>query len=193
MPKIIFRYGTMNSSKTANLLMIAHNFKSQNKNVFLIKPDCDTRFENDIIKSRALDTLFKADLIMTKEISDINIYLEKYDNIQCILVDECQFLSFDNINSFRKINLNIPIICYGLRTDYKTNLFEGSKRLLEIADEIEETKTICVNCSKKAIINAKYYIDKNTNNKCIIKEGTDDIELGYEDKYQSLCWNCWII
>ena len=190
MTKLIFRYGTMNSSKTANLLMIAHNFMSQNKNVFLIKPDCDTRFGNDIIKSRAFDTSFKVDLIMTKEISDINIYLEKYDNLQCILVDECQFLSVDNINAFRKINLNIPIICYGLRTDYKTNLFEGSKRLLEIADEIEEIKTVCVNCSKKAIINSKYYIDKNTN-KFIIKEGTNDIDLGSEDKYQSLCWNCW--
>ena len=190
MTKIIFRYGTMNSSKTANLLMIAHNFMSQNKNVFLIKPDCDTRFGNDIIKSRAFDTSFKVDLIMTKEISDINIYLEKYDNLKCILVDECQFLSIDNINAFRKINLNIPIICYGLRTDYKTNLFEGSKRLFEIADEIEEIKTICVNCSKKAIINSKYYIDKNTN-KCIVKEGTNDIDLGFEDKYQSLCWNCW--
>lgn len=190
MTKLIFRYGTMNSSKTANLLMIAHNFMSQNKNVFLIKPDCDTRFGNDIIKSRAFDTSFKVDLIMTKEISDINIYLEKYDNLQCILVDECQFLSVDNINAFRKINLNISIICYGLRTDYKTNLFEGSKRLLEIADEIEEIKTVCVNCSKKAIINSKYYIDKNTN-KFIIKEGTNDIDLGSEDKYQSLCWNCW--
>jgi thymidine kinase len=189
MPKIIFRYGTMNSSKTANLLMVAYNYSAQDKQVFVIKPECDTRFGSDTIKSRAFENGIKADLMINPELEDINEYINVYEKLECILVDECQFLSSKNIEALRFVKRDVPIICYGLRTDYRSKLFPGSQRLMEIADTIEEIKTVCVCCSNKAIINAKYYIDKD--NKIFIREGTSEIDLGGEEKYQPLCWKCW--
>jgi len=189
MSKLTFRYGTMNSSKTANLIMVAHNYYSQDKQVFLIKPDCDTRFGNDMIKSRAFEKGLKADLILSPYTDDINTYINKYEKLECILVDECQFLSVENIEALRNINLNIPVICYGLRTDYRSKFFPGAQRLMEIADSIEEIKTICVFCSNKAIINSKYYVQENK--QYTIKDGNTQIDLGGNEKYQPLCWNCW--
>jgi len=189
MSKLTFRYGTMNSSKTANLIMVAHNYYSQDKQIFLIKPDCDTRFGNDMIKSRAFEKGLKADLILSPYTNDINTYINNYEKLECILVDECQFLSVENIEALRNINLNIPVICYGLRTDYRSKLFPGAQRLMEIADSIEEIKTVCVFCSNKAIINSKYYVQENK--QYIIKDGNIQIDLGGNEKYQPLCWNCW--
>jgi thymidine kinase len=183
--KLYFRYGAMNSSKTANLLMVAYNYKQQGKKVLLIKPAIDSRFDSKLIKSRS-GIECNADYVLEKNDSTlINIdgfYLEE---ISAILVDEAQFLTKEQVDSLRELTTYVPVICYGLRTDYKTNLFEGSKRLLEVADTIEEIKTICNFCEKKAIINMKYNGNK------IIKDGTDEIELGAEDKYLGVCWNCW--
>ena len=183
--KLYFRYGSMNSSKTANLLMVAYNYKQQGKKVLLIKPEIDSRFDSKIIKSRSglecdADYILERDDSSLKHIDDFVI-----EEISAVLVDEAQFLSKGQVDALRKLTLYVPVICYGLRTDYKTNLFEGSKRLLEIADTIEEIKTICNFCAKKAIINMKY------NGRKIIKDGTDEIELGSEDKYLGVCWNCW--
>jgi thymidine kinase len=190
MPKIIFRYGTMNSSKTANLLMVAYNYQVQNKAIFLIKPSCDTRDSENKIFSRAFKEGVSCNLIITPEIDDINPYLPKDINIACILVDECQFLSSININALRTINQNVPIICYGLRTDFTTKLFPGSMRLFEIADTIEEIKTVCVNCNHKAIINSKFTIKEN-GTKEILYSG-NQFDLGGEEKYEPVCWNCWV-
>ena len=186
MPKLYFRYGTMNSSKSSNLLMVAYNYISQCRKIILIKPKCDTRFgKNEIISSRALEGI-KADILL--EPDTCNFYIE--NGVECVLVDECQFLSEKNVEGLRLISQIIPVICYGLRTDYKGKLFIGSKRLMEIADEIEEIKTICINCNNKAIMNAKYY--RNSDGKKIItKEGNNVIELGSEEKYQPMCWKCW--
>jgi len=186
MPKLYFRFGTMNSSKTANLLMVAHNYKSQNKKVLLIKPKCDDRFGTEMIVSRAGPSA-KADILMTPEMKTLSIDTDTL----CILVDEVQFLSEENINLLREISLKIPVICYGLRTDYQSKLFPGSKRLMEIADSIEEIKTTCVLCLNKAIINAKFYYDEELAIKKILKEGSSDIDLGAENKYQAMCWKCW--
>jgi thymidine kinase len=184
MPKLYFRYGTMNAAKTANLLMVNYKYTSQNKKTLLIKPYVDTRFGHNIIKSRALTTEINADITL-KHDDDLS-YL-KPDDISCILVDECQFLSTKNIDDLRALTQYCPVICYGLKTDFKSHLFEGSKRLLEIADTIEEIKSICSKCcTNKSTINAKF-----VNNK-IIKTGTEIIDIGAEDKYISLCWNCWI-
>ncbi len=183
--KLYFRYGAMNSSKTANLLMVAHNYKQQGKKAIVIKPKIDIRFESRLVKSRCgLECV--ADFVIDKNDStlekiDTNIIKES----SVILVDEAQFLTTDQVNRLRVISLNIPVICYGLRTDYKTNLFEGSKRLLEIADTIEEIKTICYFCTKKAIINLKHVDGK------IVKEGSDEYDLGTEEKYLGSCWSCW--
>lgn len=202
MPKLYFRYGTMNSSKTANLIMVAHNYKSRNRNVIVLKPAIDSRFSEECIVSRALGEL-KCNAILKKDDNVITVVMNVlkelstsssqnilhdllYDTtIDCILVDECQFLTTTQVDELRKLTSNYPVICYGLRTNYKGYLFEGSKRLMELADSIEEVKTVCSNCNKKAIMNAKIV------NGLIIKDGDKEIELGAEELYKPLCWNCW--
>jgi len=181
MPKLYFRYGTMNSSKTANLLMVAHNYDNQQRNCLLLKPKLDTRFGADTVNSRA-GLSRKCDYLIDGEfdISTIDV-----KDVSCILVEECQFLDPIHIDQLRTLTEFTPVICYGLRTDYKTNLFAGSKRLLELADSIEEIKTVCVQCGKKAIINAKF-IDNG-----IVKEGSSEPDLGAEEKYIAMCWSCW--
>ena len=187
MPKLYFRYGTMNSSKTANLLMVAHNYLAQGKEVLLVKPEIDTRFGTESISSRAVDGM-KAHIILSET---TEIQLEQCEGIHCILVDEAQFLSEYNINNLRMLTEKVPVICYGLRTDYRTRLFSGSKRLMEIADTIEEIKTVCVECDRKAIINAKFRW-RNSSDKEILHDGSSKLELGAEEKYQPMCWKCWI-
>jgi thymidine kinase len=180
----------MNSSKTANLLMVAHNYKNQNKKVILIKPKCDTRFGENNIKSRAFENGMEADIILDPKDNNLEQYLLLFKNPVAILVDECQFLSRANIDCLRNCNLDIPVICYGLRTDYTGQLFSGSLRLMAIADTIEEIKTVCVWCNNKATINAKYLVDES-GNKTVIRNGSTEIDLGAEEKYIPLCWNCW--
>ena len=106
-----------------------------------------------------------------------------------MLVDEAQFLSEKNVEALRALTKQIPVICYGLRTDYRSRLFTGSKRLLELADVIEEIKTICVKCDRKAIINSKFYTDNV--NRIIVRDGSEEPDLGAEEKYQPMCWKCW--
>lgn len=182
--KLYFRFGTMSSSKTANLLMVAHNYKVQNKTVLLIKPHLDDRFGSDIIKSRAgLEQ--KADIVLNTTSNLIKDYNIDYNKYCAVLVDEVQFLTEEHIEQLRIITQYVPVICYGLKNDYKTRLFPGSKRLIELADTIEEVKTVCTFCNKKSTINMKYSDGK------ILKEGSDLIDLGTEDKYLSSCWYCW--
>ena len=182
--KLYFRYGCMNSSKTANLLMIAHNYESQNKKILLLKPSIDTR--NKKVESRS-GISRKVDIFVNEEIDLTGIDLS---GIVCILVDEVQFLTGKHVEQLRYLTRYLPVICYGLKTDYRTKLFPGSKRLIELADSIEEIKTICVECGKKSIINAKFFKDLE-GKKNIIKDGDSAIDVGYEEKYQSMCWNCW--
>ena len=185
MPKLYFRYGAMNSSKTANLLMVSHNYRSQGKTVILIKPAIDTRFGTDTINSRTgLSERVHVFVDINTNLSNLNI-----KDVDCILVDECQFLCPEHIDQLRQLSLQVPVICYGLRTDYRAKLFPGSQRLLELADNIEEIKTICVKCNKKAIINAKFI--KQNNEIIIIKDGSELPDLGDEDKYQPMCWKCY--
>lgn len=188
MTKLHFRYGTMNSSKTANLLMTAHNYISQGRKVLIIKPQCDTRWGDTMVKSR-VGCSMKADIILAPDVTNISSFLV---NINCILVDEAQFLSADNVNMLRGISMTIPVICWGLRTDFTTKLFTGSKRLMEVADSIQEIKTICIGCERKAIVNAKFQMDPENASKFIIKDGGgNQFDLGAEEKYQPMCWQCW--
>lgn len=184
----------MNSSKTANLLMVAHNYISQNRKVLLIKPQCDTRWGTEgetynLISSR-VGTSMKADIVLTPDVTNISAFLV---DVSCVLVDEAQFLSTDNINMLRNIAMTIPVMCWGLRTDYTTKLFEGSKRLMEVADSIQEVKTICVGCERKSIVNVKFTIDQEAEGKIIVKnnDSKNQVDLGSEDKYQPMCWQCW--
>lgn len=184
MPKLYFRYGTMNSSKTMNLLMVAHNFEEQKKTVIVLKPMIDTRFGVDNIKSRT-GMNRKADYLLSPDKGIPDELWKCIYTTSCILVDEAQFLTPKQVDELRTISLHKPVICYGLRTDYRSELFPGSKRLMELADSIEEIKTICTYCMKKAIINMKHI-----NNKAV-KTGDGTPDLGCEEKYLPVCWKCW--
>lgn len=182
MAKLYYRYGTVSSAKTLNLLAVAHNYRKQGKKILLIKPELDTRFGKDKIKSRAgLEK--EADLLVKP---DTELDFEMFANVSCVLVDEAQFLSEYLINQLRQITivLHIPVICYGLRSDFKSKLFEASKRLMEIADSIEEIKCTCNFCNKKAVMNLKHVDGKAT------VEGPS-VQLGCEELYFPVCFNCY--
>lgn len=158
--KLIFHYGTVSSSKTLNLLAMAHNYDTVGWHVVVVKPAVDTRSE--LIETRAHVPPRKADIIL-KDTDSFYDYVSIINDADVILVDECQFLTIDQVNELREISItkDIDVLCFGLRTDYNLNLFEASKRLFELADEITEIKTICSVCGKKAGYNAKVSVDHN--------------------------------
>ncbi|MGH2638954.1 MAG: thymidine kinase [Rhabdochlamydiaceae bacterium] len=182
MAKLYFRHGTVGSAKTLNLLAVAHNYRQQGKEVLLLKPEMDTRFGKDQIQSRA-GLHMHADILVgpITNLLDLN-----FNNISCLLVDEVQFLSMEHVDQLREITLmkNIPIICYGLRTDFRTKLFPGSLRLMEVADSIEEVKATCFFCNRKSIMNIKHLNGKAT------LEGPT-VQLGAEEKYLPVCYHCY--
>ncbi|MBC7534035.1 MAG: thymidine kinase [Oligoflexus sp.] len=182
MAKLYFRFGTVGSAKTLNLLAVAHAYQQQNKKAFLIKPRIDTRFGEEFIGSRA-GLIQPADLLVDE---DSVIPIDVLSGCHCILVDEVQFLAEPLIEQLRAIasDLNIPVICYGLRTDFRSRLFVGSKRLMELADAIEEVKTTCSFCNHKAIFNLKLSDGKPTLDGPVI-------ELGKEETYIPACSNCY--
>ena len=182
MAKLYFRYGTVGSAKTLNLLAVTHNYQQQNKKVFLLKPRLDDRFGANEVTSRAGLTKTADILISADTVFDVR----EFTGVDCILVDEAQFLTKSIIDQFRAIASiqNIPVICYGLRTDFRGNLFEGSKRLFEVADSIEEVKTTCTYCNRKAIFNLKLVDGKPT-----LTGPT--IELGAEERYSPTCSTCY--
>ncbi|MEN9343504.1 MAG: Thymidine kinase [Chlamydiota bacterium] len=182
MAKLYFRYGTVGGAKTLNLLAVAHNYKQQGKSIILIKPAMDTRFGTENIRSRA-GLEMTADILVHKE-TDLLTY--QWEGIDCVLVDEAQFLSGYHIEQLRDLTIshNIPVICYGLRTDFKTHLFEGSRRLMELADAIEEVKATCHYCNRKSIVNLKH----------VNGEATLDgpvVQLGAEERYYPACFSCY--
>lgn len=185
MAKLHFRYGCVGSAKTLNLLAVAHNYRSQGKSVYIIKPSIDTRFGVDIVASRA-GLSAQADFVLDDDDSILQAEEWETKAISCILVDECQFISTYNIDGLRTISayLDIPVICYGLRTNFKGELFPASKRLFELADEITELKTVCTYCERKAVMNLKF-VDGDV---CL--DG-DDIELGCEELYKPVCSTCY--
>jgi thymidine kinase len=191
MPKLYYRYGTVGSSKTLELLRVAYNYTQQGKNVILIKPKIDTRFGENIIKTRI--GLSQEANIITENHTDIKEEVIKYinnknENISCILVDEVNFMSKKNILSLRDTvtSLGIPVIGYGIKTDYMGELFEGSAYMLSLADTIEEIKITCQYCNSKAIMNLKLHEGKP------VKSGSKDPDLGCEEKYVPVCYRHFI-
>lgn len=161
MSKIYYRYGTMNSAKTMNLLTAVHSYEETNRKCLLLKPALDTRDKN-VIKSRA--GLVKKCITFEKEQNLISLVLNhlaliKYNNknLDAIFIDEVQFCTEDQILQLVKISMNfdIPILCYGLKSDYTGNLFPAISKLMVYADRIEEIKTVCAFCDKKAIMNLR--------------------------------------
>ena len=181
MSKLYFRYGVVGSSKTTCLLTVHHNYQRQGKNVLLIKPKMDTRSGDMVYSRTGLQT--KADILLDNG-DDLIALVEERKNIDCILVDEAQFIKSDHILQLRYITIayNIPCICFGLRTTYQGVLFEGAYTLLALADSIEEIKNTCWMCGKKAIMNLKCIDGKAT------MEGDDSPDLGFEEKYLPVCF-----
>ena len=183
MAKLYFKYGAMGSSKTANALITKFNYEERGMKVWLIKPALDDRDGVAAVRSRI--GLSANAYVMQ---ADTNIYEEykKYSDCDVIIADECQFLTPAQIDDLRKIvdELDIPVLCYGLRTDFLTKLFPGSLRLFEVADSITEIKTIC-ECGKKAIVNAR--IDGEGK---VVTEG-GQILIGGNDSYIAMCHSCW--
>jgi thymidine kinase len=182
MAKLYFRHGTVGSAKTLNLLAVAHNYRQQGKWVVLLKPKLDTRFGEQSIRSRA-GLEMTADILVDEATDLLNL---KWEGVNCILVDEAQFLSAHHIEQLRKLTLlkDLPVICYGLRTDFKSHLFEGSLRLMELADSIEEVKATCHYCNRKSIMNLKH-----VNGKAVTAGPT--VEMGAEEKYYPVCYRCY--
>jgi len=153
MAKLYFRYGAMSSAKTLNLLACAHSYEVQKKQVRVMKPKLDIRFGAGAVRSRAgLDR--EADRLLT---DDSVFEAEMFKGVSCVLVDEAQFLHPRVIEGLRSVaaDFGVPVICYGLRTDFRSQLFPGAKRLMELADTIEEVKTTCAYCNRKATMNQK--------------------------------------
>lgn len=182
MAKLYFRYGSVGSAKTLNLLAVAHNYRQQGKKILLLKPKMDTRFGADQIKSRA-GLEMAADILVDADTKLLELNLE---GVSCILVDEAQFLNRSVIEQLRYITLlkGIPVICYGLRTDFRTHLFEGASRLMELADSIEEVKATCHYCNRKSIMNIKH-VDG------VATVDGPTVQLGAEEKYYPVCFSCY--
>ena len=182
MAKLYFRYGTVGSAKTLNLLAVAHNYGQQNKRAFIIKPELDVRFGRELVHSRA-GVEKQADLLVGPE---TQLDAGGFEGVYCILVDEAQVLSPFVIDQLRKVarDEEIPVICYGLRTDFRTRLFAGARRLMEVADSIEEIKTTCNYCNRKAIFNLKLCDGVPT-------LAGPTIDLGTEEKYLPACAACY--
>ncbi len=183
MAKLYFKYGAMGSSKTANALITKFNYEERGMKVWLIKPSIDDRDGANAVKSRI--GLYAEAYVVTPDKDLVQEY-KNHSDINVIIADECQFLTPAQIDDLRTIvdEYDVPVLCFGLRTDFLTHLFPGSRRLFEVADSISEIKTICT-CGKKAIINAR--IDESGK---VVTEG-DQILIGGNDSYVAMCHSCW--
>ncbi len=178
MAKLYFRYGAMGSSKTANAIMVRHNYLERGQQVLMLKPKIDSRDGTNIVASRCG---LSCPCHFVEELPQMDIA-----NYDCIIVDEAQFLSVSQVDELVRIvdEMNIPVIAYGLRADFRGAFFEGSQRLMACADTIEEIKTICW-CGKKATCNARIVDGK------VAKTG-EQIVLGGSESYTSLCRKHWM-
>ena len=185
MAKLYFKYGAMGSSKTAQALITKYNYEENDMKVWLLKPSADTRDGAGTIRSRiGLEAQCE---IATPQTNIYDRYQEGFlGNCHAVIVDECQFLTVEQIDQLRAIvnDFSVPVMCFGLRTDFQTKLFPGSMRLMELADCIEEIKTMC-DCGCKATVNARI------SDGYIVTEGAQ-VVLGGNDSYIAMCHRCYI-
>ena len=188
MSKLYFRYGAMNSGKSTHLMQVAHNYEERGMRVILIKPSTDKKGGDKLVSRLGVER--KVDILCAKQMDiyeEIKKWQEVKFKIDCILVDEVQFMTKEQVDQLFKIAvvLDIPVICYGLRTDFMMEGFEGSTRLLLLAHSIEEMKTIC-KCGRKAILNGRKINDE------FVFEG-EQVAIDNIDnvQYESLCGHCY--
>ena len=194
MSKLYFKFGAMASSKTANALMTRFNYEEKGNHVWLIKPDLDNR--DDYVDEKGVRVTVVKSRIGLSAVADVvardEDILRRFASVRdsvpvdVIICDECQFLTADQVDQLKYIAecCDTPVLCFGLRSDFQTKLFDGSKRLFEIADSITEIKSVC-RCGKKAIVNARLNAEGH-----VVVEG-NQIEIGGNDKYEGMCWGCW--
>ena len=186
MAKLYFRYGAMNSGKSTALMQVAHNYEEQGMQVLILKPQVDTKGGSELVSRlgvhRKADRLIRPDMDVFEVVREAS----QATKLACVLCDESQFFTAEQAEQLFMVtvDLNIPVICYGLRADFKGELFPGSYELLVMADKLEEVKTICW-CGKKAMFNARF--DENGK---VLKEGAQ-VVLGANDKYIGLCRRHW--
>lgn len=180
MSKLYFKYGCMNSSKSANLLMIRHNYEEQGFDILLLKPSVDDREGKSIIKSRIG---IEAECTMVTPVDSIKDIFEKHP-ADIIMVDEAQFLTKEQVDELYDISFHNNVLCFGLLTDFQQNLFEGSQRLIELAESLQEIKTVC-SCGRRATMNVRF--DEHGN---VITRG-EQVDIGGNDKYKAMCKYCY--
>lgn len=185
MAKLYFRYSAMNAGKTTQLLQVKYNYEERGQNVLLMKPSIDDRDSTDNIKSRIG---LESEAVQVEVDTDLYQYVKGETSnhpVHCLIIDEANFLTREHVFQLCRVvdDLNIPVIAYGLRSDFKGNLFPGSEALLAFADSIEELKTICW-CGKKAIMNTRLKNGKP------VYEG-EQIQIGGNESYISLCRKHW--
>ena len=186
MAKLYFKYGAMGSSKTAQALITKYNYEENGLKVWLIKPSADVRDGVDILRSR-IGLEAKVQVIAPE--ADVYRHFRDTQAGHCdaVIVDECQFMTPQQVDQLRTIvnDYDVPVMCFGLRTDFLTRLFPGSLRLMEVADTIQEIKTIC-DCGAKATVNARIDSDGY-----IVTQGAQ-VVLGGNDSYIAMCHRCYI-
>lgn len=190
--KLYFKFGCMNSAKSMLLLTTAHNLEENGLEIMVLKPSADTRDGEGIIRSRVgierKCTNVDEDVNLYKAIKEYRNFLaSQFIELKWVLVDECQFLTEEQIDQLSDVVdfLDINVMCYGLRTDFQSKLFPASKRLFELADDLEEIKSTCACGDRKTSINARFDADGN-----IVTEG-DQVVIGGNDMYKALCRRCW--
>ncbi|NBU33223.1 thymidine kinase [bacterium] len=188
MAKLYFRYGAMNSGKSTAVLQVAYNYEERAMHVLLIKPAIDTKGNDQIVSrlgaTRRVDILATPELDIFAVIAQHNKDVEK---ISCVIADEAQFFTAQQIDELLRVTtgLQIPVICYGIRTDFQTKLFSGSIRLFELAHTLEELKTIC-RCGKKALFNGR-----KINGSFVFTGSQVAIDGNENIEYESLCATCY--
>lgn len=185
MAKLYFKFGAMGCSKTAQALITKFNYEERNMKVLLLKPSIDTRDGTNVVKSRI--GLKNEAIAVGADENIYEMYEKDYPDCNVIIVDECQFLTPEQVDELSEIviNKNVPVLCFGLSTDFTTHLFPGSKRLFEIAESITEIKSVCT-CGAKATVNARIGEDGK-----IVTEGSQ-VCIGGNDRYMAMCRRCWL-
>ncbi|HXD61364.1 MAG TPA: thymidine kinase [Lacisediminihabitans sp.] len=193
MAKLYFRYGAMNSGKSTNMLQAAFNYEERGQQVLLAKPQVDTKGDSAIVSrlgvSREVDFVLEPEADVQLEFAKQRERVRRETGLEvsCLLIDEAQFLSETQVDDLLRIAIeeNVPVLAYGIRTDFQTVAFPGSRRLLEIAHSIEELKTIC-RCGRKAVFNARKIGDR------FIFDGDQVAIDGVDVTYESLCGSCYL-
>lgn len=185
MAKLYFKYGAMGCSKTAQALITKFNYEERGMKVLLIKPSIDTRDGVDLVKSR-IGLKAEAYAVDCHE-NLYDFYTKKHSDCNVVIVDECQFLTPEQVDQLGDIviKLSVPVLCFGLATDFTTHLFPGSRRLFEIAESISEIKSVC-KCGAKATVNARF--DDNGH---VVYKG-EQVVLGGNGRYTAMCRKCWL-